>query len=179
MPSGRHLVLFITGAPASGKSTVAGELARALPAFALLEKDVIKEALFEALPPEETQRPELSRLLSDMAVRALWSLAPGCPRLILEANFRTRDPGQRENFQSLDAKKLEIHCRCSLPEAARRFAARSSSRHPAHTLHAISPELLAEFAHPFDLAPVIEVDTALPLDMGTLRRQIHAHWPEL
>ena len=179
MPPGRHLALFITGAPASGKSTIARELARALPTFAVLEKDVIKEALFEALPREEAQRPELSRLLSDMAVHALWSLASRCPRLILEANFRTRDPAQRGNFESLNAAKLEIHCRCPIPEAAQRFAARAASRHPAHTLHVLSPELLAEFAEPFNLAPVIELDTALPLDLGKLLHQIQAHWPEL
>ena len=171
--------LFVTGPPASGKSSVVEPLARALPCFALLQKDPLKEALYEAMHEADPQNPPASRLLSNVARRMLWALAPDCPRVILEANFRTLDPDERARFQSLNAYKLEIHCVCPFEVALHRFASRAGNRHPAHTVHTLTPQVFAESQLPFALSPVIEVNTTTPIDVPRLLDQIRTHWPEL
>lgn len=171
--------LFVTGPPASGKSTVAAALAQALPDFALLEKDLLKEVLYDATLQSAPTALTASRKLSDAAIGLLWTLAQRCPRVILEANFHTLDPRERARFESLDANKLEVHCVCPFKVAARRFAVRAASRHPAHTVHELSGEVFKESASPFGLSSLIEVDTANPLDLSGLIKQIRSHWPEL
>jgi predicted kinase len=181
----QHYALFVTGPPASGKSSVAESLARALPHFALLQKDPLKEALYDALHENNPMRESdpqaaiTSRLLSDVAMRMLWALAPNCPRVILEANFHTLDPHERARFQSLEANKLEVNCWCPPEVAMQRFAARAGNRHPAHTLHTLTPEIFRESQPPFALSPVIEVDTTNPIDIPRLLQQISVLWPEL
>lgn len=177
-PTPRY-ALFVTGPPASGKSSVAESIATALPGFALLQKDPIKEALYDAMRESDPRAVTASRLLSDIALRMLWALARSCPRVILEANFRTLDPHERQHFQSLRADKLEVHCMCPFEVAQHRFAARAANRHPAHTVHTLTPEIFRESQSPFDLSPVIEVDTTKPLDLPPLLDRIRAHWPGL
>lgn len=170
---------MITGAPASGKSSLAHGLARALPGFALLQKDPVKEVLYEALTEMERRAPDCSRRLSDAAMRVLWAQASACPRVILEANFRTADPGERQKFQDLPGHKIEIHCQCPFEVATRRFAHRSPLRHPAHTLHRLSPALFEEFSRAFELAPLVELDTSVPVDVEAVAARLREHWPEL
>jgi hypothetical protein len=69
---------------------------------------------------------------------------------------------------------VEIHCRIPIEEAARRFAerARTERHHPAHALQEMSIEQLAEYAQPFAMSPVVEVDTARPVDVAALARQV-------
>ncbi|HUY82281.1 MAG TPA: AAA family ATPase [Acidobacteriaceae bacterium] len=175
----QRYALFVTGPPASGKSSIVEPLARALPHFALLQKDPLKEALYDALHEGGPQAATASRRLSDVARRMLWALAPGCPRVILEANFRTLDPQERARFQSLDANKLEVHCACPFEIAMQRFASRAANRHPAHTVQTLTSKIFRESQSPFGLSPVIEVDTTNPIDLPRLLQQIHTHWPEL
>ena len=169
--------IFVTGPPASGKSTVAEFVANALPAFVLLQKDVLKEALFEVLHGNAGEAV-LSRQLSDAAIRLLWTLAPKCPRVILEANFRTLETMERERFQALDAKKLEVHCSCPFEVARRRFAFRATERHPAHTLRDLSREIYEESEAPFGLSPLIQLDTTSPVDLPEIVNWVRRQWPE-
>lgn len=169
----QHIVL-ISGSPGSGKTTLARPLAEAL-GFALLTKDDIKESLFTSLKPSD---PAFSRLLSVAATDLLWSLAPHCPRAVLEANFRTKDPGERDKLAALlmtpGTRVVEIHCRLPLSDAARRFAerARRERSHPAHAVKEMSLDRLAEYEEPFSLCPVIEVDTRQPVDLPALVRRV-------
>lgn len=175
----QRYALFLTGPPASGKSSVVTLLAQALPGFALLQKDSLKEALYDAMREDDPRAAAASRRLSDIALRMLWALAPSCPRVILEANFRTLDPQERARFQLLDANKLEVHCVCPYEVALLRFESRATNRHPAHTVHTLTPEIFQESQSPFALSPVIDVDTTKPFDVPCLLEQIHAHWPAL
>ena len=114
-----------------------------------------------------------------MAMQVLWSLAPRCPLVILEANFRTASQAERERFAGLPGRKVEVHCHCSPEQAKRRFAARATKRHPAHTLHILSSELLTEYDQPFAMAPTIMVHTDVMFDLQDLLQSIREHWPDL
>lgn len=178
-PLNRRIVL-ISGPPASGKTTLARPLAERL-GFALLTKDDIKEALFTALhgPPGDL---DFSRHLGSAAMEVLWALAPQCPAVVLEANFRTRSVDEREKVAALladgTAQIVEIYCRVPREEASRRFAerARLERHHPAHALSAMPPERMIEYEEPFALSPVIDVDTTQPVNLENLVSAVEAHW---
>jgi predicted kinase len=177
-------IILVSGAPASGKSTVARALAETF-GFSLLSKDTFKESLYDSLGDVLAKRvpaiEDLSRLLSRVAMDMLWSTAPGCPRVILEANFRTKNEEERARFAALDGRKLEVYCRCSPEEAARRFRERAARErhHPAHSVKILSAEAMQEYDQPFGLCPVIEVDTERPLDAAEIVRRVRGYWPDL
>jgi predicted kinase len=169
-------IVLVSGPPASGKTTIARPLAQAL-GFALLTKDDIKESLFTSLngPAGDI---EFSRRMSAAAMDLLWALAPHCPQVVLEANFRTRDVHERKRLRDLIAapnvQLVEVCCILPLLEAARRFAerARLEPRHPAHALKEMSLEQLAVCEGPFALGPVIAVDTRRPVAIPALVQQV-------
>lgn len=171
--------IFVTGPPASGKSTVAEFLADSLSGFALLQKDNVKETLFDGLLGTSVEAATVSRGLSDAAIRLLWALAPKCPQAILEANFRTREPVERERFKALDARKIEVHCWCPRDVAMRRFAARAGQRHPTHSVKDLSQEVYEESEEPFGLGPFIQLDTTKPVDLAGLVSWVRGQWVDL
>jgi len=174
----KRRVVLVSGSPASGKTTLARPLAARL-GFALLTKDDIKESLFTSLPgiPGDL---DSSRRIGNAAMELLWTLAPHCPALVLEANFRTQSGYEREKVTALlalpNTRAVEIFCRLPLEEASRRFAERAAHErhHPAHVLHEMSIERLAEYAAPFALTPVLEVDTTHPVDLDDLVTRVGA-----
>jgi predicted kinase len=179
-PALKHRIVLVSGPPASGKTSLARPLAERL-GFALLTKDDIKETLFTAIdgPPGDV---EFSRAMGDAAMELLWALAPHCPAVVLEANFRTKSQYERNHVTALLAKPgaliVEVHCRVPREEASRRFAerARLERHHPAHALAEMSPERMMEYEQPFALSPVLEVDTTHAVDIEALAKQIEAEW---
>ncbi|MGH8207373.1 MAG: AAA family ATPase, partial [Steroidobacteraceae bacterium] len=87
-------LVLITGAPASGKSELAGRVAERYGAYCC-SKDSIKEILFDTLGSGDAG---WSRRLSDASFALLFALAlPLCRAdrpLLLEGNFR---PGEHEH----------------------------------------------------------------------------------
>ena len=130
-------VFLVTGLPASGKSTFAVALARALGA-PLLMKDAVKEALLDTLGATD---PAASRRLSDASFAALFALADvqldAMGSVVLEGNFR---PGEHEPaLQSLLSRHAPLPCTQVLVRAAEalrqsRLLARATdtARHPGH-----------------------------------------------
>lgn len=170
-------IVLVSGPPASGKTTIARPLAERL-GFAMLSKDDIKESLYTSMKG----RPgdvEFSRQIGNAAMELLWALAPHCPSVVLEANFRTKSGYEREKVAALaraGTQIVEVYCRIPLEEASRRFAerARTERHHPAHALQEMSIERLTEYAEPFGLFPVLEVDTTKPVDIDELFRLVAA-----
>ena len=178
-PLGKQRIVLVSGPPASGKTTLARPLAERL-GFALITKDDIKETLFTAIdgPPGDV---EFSRKIGAASMDMLWALAPHCPVVVLEANFRTQSQHERSKVAALaeaGAQIIEIYCRLPREEASRRFAERAhrERHHPAHVSAEMSPDRMAEYEEPFALSPVLEVDTTHPVDIEALAKQIEAAW---
>jgi len=173
----KNRILLVSGPPGSGKTTLARPLAERL-GFALLTKDDIKETLFTTLDGAPGDL-EFSRRIGAAAMELLWALAPHCPQVLLEANFRTHSEHERGKITALiaqGAQIVEICCRIPREEASRRFAerARHERHHPAHMLAEMLPERMAEYEQPFGLSPLIEVDTLNPVDIEALAGRVES-----
>jgi predicted kinase len=127
-------LVIVTGAPGTGKTTLAERLAGRL-SLLLLAKDRLKEPLMDALgvPDMVTQR-RLGAASYELMYRiASWSLDAGIG-LVLEANFvRGRS---EEGLRPLVRRASTAQLVCVCEEATRRarFAdrARRGGRHPGH-----------------------------------------------
>lgn len=165
-----RLIVLVSGAPGTGKSSIAQPLAQAL-GCALLAKDTIKEALFDSLHGP-TGDAEFAAQLSDAAMAILFALAAHCPRAVLDANFKPWDARQRERLAALPGPIVEIHCRCAPATAIRRFVERAGERHPAHALKRIAPDMVARYERDMGVGRVIDVNTDAPTDTGALAQRV-------
>jgi predicted kinase len=129
-------LLLITGAPASGKTRLAGELRTRYRAGGC-SKDQIKEILFEVLG---TGDAVWSRRLSDASFALLFSWAPQLlaahPLVLLEGNFRVgqHEPPLRRLLEHSAAGTAQVLCVAGPATRAARLAARAAdpSRHRGH-----------------------------------------------
>jgi predicted kinase len=128
------LVVVVTGPPASGKSSIARDLAERLPA-PLIAKDPVKETLFDALG---TGDPDWSRKLGIATYAILFltleqELAAG-RSCVLEANFDHNEASAQLAAIQLrhPFRALQIVCTASRELLIDRFISRAGSRHPGH-----------------------------------------------
>ncbi|WP_432020148.1 AAA family ATPase [Streptomyces sp. 1222.5] len=173
----QRAVVVVSGAPASGKTTLAFPLARAL-GWPILSKDLIKECLHDALGGPSDDR-EYSRRLSGAVMQVIWATAAHCPQLVIESDFYLlRFPDTRERLRVLDARVVEVYCDCPPEESARRYAARGLDRHPCHYRSEIPLKRFASF-QPLAIGPVIRVDTTNEVHIHELVQRIRAEFATL
>lgn len=163
-------LVLVSGAPASGKSSIAARLATDL-GLPLLAKDDIKELLADSL---EVTTYEWSRRTGRASYALLdWlatKLLSAGQSLILEANFDRRYLTEWDFAQAVNehnAKVVEIFCRADPTVLVHRYTERAKAghRHPIHHdqehLDGTLREEIAgdKFSQPLGLGAIIMVDT--------------------
>jgi AAA domain len=175
--------IVVSGLPASGKSTLARQLA---PAFGLplYDKDDILEALFDTMGPANA---DLRHRLSRASDRVMTTLVEQSCGAVLTSFWR--NPGDEGNsgtpcewLGQLSPSIVEVYCRCEPESAVQRFLRRS--RHPGH-LDAVRNQeaLLTQFRRirqrgPLGIGRVIAWDTATRQDPETLIEEITTMFAE-
>jgi predicted kinase len=159
----RRLV-YVSGAPGSGKTSLAVPLAAGL-GYPLLAKDRIKETLHDALGPPA---PDLawSRALGAAAMELLWALAADAPAVVIEANFWPHSDYTRAKLSGLAAHPVEVHCACPAELALQRYNTRAT--HPVHVVKTLELEAMAEYDRPVGVGTLITVDTTLAVDVSAV-----------
>lgn len=162
--------VVVSGPPASGKSTLAAALAGELD-LPLLAKDVVKDALVEVLGAPDVAR---SRQLGRAAVHVLVAVAHTARAGVLESVWHDY---ARELLAALPGPTVEVFCRCDPAVLRDRFAARGPHRGAGYLDRERTPAELwnAEVGRPVAAGwPVLEVDTAGPVEVPALARRVAA-----
>jgi predicted kinase len=156
-------LVIVTGAPGTGKTTLAARLSREL-GLALLTKDSIKEAMMEALPMPDR---EASKQLGAATFRVLFtvsrSLLDAGVGIVLEGPFSHPQADAELRALGRGARPVLIHCVAPAELVLQRYRTRfeSGQRHPGHFDGAVLPGLAARIqAGEFD-APQIDVPTLI------------------
>lgn len=179
-------LVLVTGAPATGKTTLASRLSGEL-GWPLLSRDRVKELLWDALP--EVER-DASR---DLVLKAQWPLFYALVAELLNAGVSVVAEGCVHSEWGVaelspltaQARTVLIHCETDRAESHRRFAGRatSSPRHPGHddaglvVRVAQNPDRWAHFEKPAPLgAPTLRVNTTSGLspDFGSVLAFVRA-----
>jgi predicted kinase len=165
-----RLLVYVSGAPGAGKTSLAGPLAAEL-GYPLLYKDKLKETLHDWLGGPD---PDLawSRRLGAAAMELMWALAADAPRVVIEANFRPASEYERQQLTALADRIVEVHCACPPDLALRRFNERGASRHQIHVNPVMTPEEQAEWDRPVGVGTLLVVDTTMPVDIVKVAAEV-------
>lgn len=166
----RRKLVIVSGAPGSGKTTLAAPLAAAL-GMPLFAKDTIKETLHDTLGASGDDHVAWSQRVGAAAMELLWRLASDAPACVLEANFLPGHERQGRMLRELsaDGRLVEVHCSCPIEVAVARYAERDLTYSRRHVHHSdFPPEVQALYSGPVGLGMVVEVDTTTETDIGKL-----------
>jgi predicted kinase len=137
-------VIVVTGPPGAGKTTLGRMIADEL-GLAFINKDDIKESLFDSLGASDR---EWSRKLGAASYDLLYHFARTILKrrhsIVLESNFRLRDaPQLLELVRWGRCTSFQVYCTAKKEVLLERYKRRaeSNSRHPGHTDHLVLPEL--------------------------------------
>ena len=173
--AGVSRIVYISGRPGAGKSSLAFPLAAEL-GYSLVTKDLIKEALHDALyvPGTGGLGGAWSRRLSGASFELLWMLAAHAGDMVIEANFHPHSDYELGKLRGLGGRTVEVHCACPAGVAHARYNARS--RHEVH-LGTLPLSAMGKYDRPAGIGPLITVDTTGPVDVAAVAaevRRLHA-----
>lgn len=141
------LLVIITGAPCTGKTTLGMRLATDFQ-LPFIYKDGIKEILFDRLGWKDKQWSKLLSLASfDLLYYFVESLLKSGESLIVEANFKIQVDTSK--FLALKSQSefvpFQILCRAEPEILLERFRSRASApeRHPGHIDHLTEEDIRA------------------------------------
>ncbi|MFD2080319.1 glucokinase [Actinopolymorpha cephalotaxi] len=174
-PVACRAAILVNGLPASGKSTLAPRLARAL-GLPLFAKDVIKETHADVLgvhPPDDRPQRAWNATLGRAASETMWALLADAPLgAVLESSWRAdvRPLVQAGLARARVTRAIEIWCDVPAGVSYDRDRARWADRHRIHGARISEPEWAAMVAdgRPLAIGPVLRVDTTGPVDVGAL-----------
>ena len=167
--------VIVSGPPASGKSTLAPEVAAAL-GLPLVAKDTIKDAMMSVIDVPDV---EASRQVGRAAVAAMLAVAGASPiGAVIESNFYRSVA--RPELERLPGQVIELFCRCTADVAWERYRRRAGTRHAGHFDRDRSKGELwnDEVAEPVaGRWPLLEVSTNGPVDVPAVVHFVSSHLP--
>jgi predicted kinase len=145
-------LIVVSGAPGTGKSTIAGALGDEL-RFAVLSLDPIKEALADVLGLGDE---DWSNRVGDAAAEVVFRLSAAFPDAVAEGWWRG---ARRDRAVAEFAGAIEVFCHCDPRLAGERATTRIADgrRHPIHR-DVINPAMADRVA--------FLADTVTPLGLG-------------
>lgn len=165
--------VIVSGPPASGKSTLAPEVAAALE-LPLIAKDTIKDAIMSVLGVSDV---EDSRQAGRASVAVMLALASESPiGAVVESNFYRSIA--RNELEKLPGQVVELFCRCTADVAWKRYRRRADTRHAGHFDHdrtrdeLWNDEVAEPVAGPW---PLLEVDTNGPVNLPAVLDFVRSH----
>ena len=166
--------IVLSGAPGTGKTTIATFLAKEL-GWPLLSLDAIKETLGDLLG---TGDEDWSDTVGDAAAEIVFRLNSTFPAAVVEGWWRRE---RRERALREFVGCVEVFCRCDPDLADKRMRSRvAENRHPIHR-DVINPEVHTQVAElvrtvkPLGVgAALIEIDTTLEVDLQQLLIDVRA-----
>jgi predicted kinase len=157
----------VTGAPASGKTSVAAELARRLH-VPFMSKDTFKETLYEVLGSGDEIEPAIERAGLALLFAVVESQLEAGTSAVAESNFDSSfDVAPiRRIAEARGARLVQVYCSRDEDVLLARFAERAESgeRHPGHgdgaeDVKEVREKLEAGVWDPLDLpGELIELD---------------------
>jgi predicted kinase len=155
-------LIVVSGAPATGKSTIAAAIAADL-RWPLLSLDPVKELLADVLGLGDE---DWSNRLGDAAAEIIFRQSADFPDAVAEGWWRG---ARRDRARAVFGGAIEVFCRCEPELALRRMRGRHGvSRHPIHR-DVINPAMLdraselAATVTPLGLAAaLVTADTGQP-----------------
>jgi predicted kinase len=133
MQSSQPLVVLVSGAPGSGKTTLGSRLADDT-GSAFVSKDVLKERLADAEgpPPDVAASKALGARAYDELFTTLRDHVAGGRGVVVESNFR-RGHSEPELIAALAGRPARVvHCVAAPTTIEERYRSRAGNRHPAH-----------------------------------------------
>jgi predicted kinase len=170
------IVVLVNGMPASGKTTLARELARGL-RLPLFSKDVIKEAhaeVFGAQPPDGRAQRDWNSMFGAAASSTMWHLlADSACGAVLESTWPASETWELVKA-GLESARVEsprqIWCEVPVALARERYALRHPVRHPVHGDQPDDTEWARRWAlaAPLPIPGTLHIDTTGPVDVGAI-----------